>query len=91
MENRRKESAHFLLEPAIHGKQGLLCDKYFIWIGKQVIAACTNICRSAYWELHQSPYSPTILKHVLGLVLQIFLYLEAFERNTTSDWLNHTV
>ena len=29
------------------------------------------------------PYSPTILK--------IFLYLAAFEGNTTSDWLNRTV
>ena len=37
------------------------------------------------------PYSPTILKNILSLVLQIFLCTEAFERNTTSDWLNHTV
>ena len=29
--------------------------------------------------------------HFLSLVLQIFLRLETFECNTTSDWLNHTV
>ena len=34
------------------------------------------------------PYSPTILKHVLSLGLQTFLYLAAFECNTTSDCLN---
>ena len=37
----------------------------------------------------QGPYSPTIFKNVLCLVLQIFLYLAVFECNTTSDWLNH--
>ena len=37
-------------------------------------------------------YSPTIFKNVLSLVLQIISsYLEAFECNKTSDWLNHTV
>ena len=33
------------------------------------------------------PCSPTIL----SLVMWIFLYLEAFESNTTSEWLNRTV
>ena len=28
---------------------------------------------------------------VLYLIIQIFLYLEAFECNTTSDWLNQMV
>ena len=28
---------------------------------------------------------------ILGLVYQIFLYLEAFESNRTTDRLNHTV
>ena len=32
---------------------------------------------------------PNILKNVLGHVLRIFLSLEPFESNTTSDWLNH--
>ena len=41
--------------------------------------------------LAEGPYSPTILKNVLCLVLQIFQYLAAFECNRTSDWLNHTV
>ena len=41
--------------------------------------------------VYQRPYSPTILMNVLCLILQIYLYLEAFECNTTSDWLNHTV
>ena len=39
----------------------------------------------------QSPYSLTILENIPSLVLRIFLYLEAFECNTTSDWLNHMV
>ena len=43
--------------------------------------------RSCRQQLNQ----PTILQNVLSLVLQIFLNLEAFECNTTSDWLNHTV
>ena len=37
------------------------------------------------------PYSPTIFKNVLSLILQTFLYLDAFECNTTSDWLNRMV
>ena len=37
------------------------------------------------------PYSPTILKNILNLFLQIFVYFEAFKWNTTSDWLNRTV
>ena len=37
---------------------------------------------------NQGPYAPTILQNVLGLVLQISLYLAALECNTTSDWLN---
>ena len=30
------------------------------------------------------------LRTFFSLVLQIFLYLETFECNTTSDWLNHS-
>ena len=37
------------------------------------------------------PYLPTILENVLCLILQIFLYLEAYECTTTSEWLNLTV
>ena len=36
-------------------------------------------------------YSPPILKNILSIVIQIFIYLEAFESNTNSDFLNHTV
>ena len=36
-------------------------------------------------------YSLTFLQNILSLVLQISLHLEAFECNTTSDWLNHMV
>ena len=36
-------------------------------------------------------YSPTILKNIVSLVLQTFLYLEAFDCITTSDWLKHMV
>ena len=32
----------------------------------------------------------TIIKNVPSLVLQIFLYLAAFECNTTSDWLSQS-
>ena len=39
---------------------------------------------------NQSPYIPTFLQNVPSLVLQIFLYLEAFECNTNSNWLNRT-
>ena len=35
--------------------------------------------------------SPSIPKNVICLVLQIFLYLEAFECNASSDWLNRPV
>ena len=34
--------------------------------------------------------SPTILQNVLSLILQIFLFLTAFDCNTTSDWLNRS-
>ena len=34
--------------------------------------------------------SPTILQNVLSLVVHNFVYLAAFECNTTSDWLNHS-
>ena len=37
------------------------------------------------------PYSPTILKNVIGLFLRTVLELEGFESNTASDWLNQTV
>ena len=33
-------------------------------------------------------YSLTILKNGFNLILQIILYLKAFESNTTCDWLN---
>ena len=36
-------------------------------------------------EITWCPYSPTILKNALSLVLQIFLYFEAFECNTISE------
>ena len=39
----------------------------------------------------QGRYSSTILKNVLSLVHQIFLYLAAYEFNITFDWLNHMV
>ena len=41
--------------------------------------------------LNLNPYSLTTLKNVLSIILQIFLYLAAFECNTTFDWLNHVV
>ena len=38
----------------------------------------------------KGPSSPIILKNGLSLVLQIF-FIETFECNTTSNWLNHTI
>ena len=38
-------------------------------------------------QVYLDLYSPNILKNLLNLVLQVFLYLEAFEYHTTSDWL----
>ena len=40
---------------------------------------------------YKGPSSPTILKKVLCLVLQIFLYLISFECKKSSDWLSHTI
>ena len=42
-------------------------------------------------RIYLNLYLLNILENVLGLLLQIFLYLKAFESNTTSDWLNHMV
>ena len=41
---------------------------------------------TAWVSIHQPS-----LRMFFDLILQIFLCLEAFECNTTSDWLNHTV
>ena len=83
MENRRKQRAHFYLEPSIVGK----------------VRHKTNACATDSYseecsrslESNQGPYSPTILENVLCLILKNFQYLAAFECNTTSDWLNYTV
>ena len=42
-------------------------------------------------EIYHSPYLPNVLKNYFSLVLQNFLYLELFESNVTSGWLNHAV
>ena len=36
-------------------------------------------------------YQPFLKKKTLSFVLQMFLYLEAVESNTTYDWLNHMI
>ena len=46
------------------------------------------------WEWVKTPkksYLPSLIKSILSLVLQIFLYLEAFESSIVSDLPNHTV
>ena len=48
-----------------------------------------NLCMTT--TVMMGLYSPTIPKNFLCLVLQIFVYLGAFECNTTSEWLGHTV
>ena len=55
-----------------------------------VVKTRDYVARDRINKLHQVLYSPTILWTVLCL-LQIFLYLEAFDCNTISNWLNHTV
>ena len=37
------------------------------------------------------PYSQNILNTLLSLVINSFLYIDTFESNTTSDWLNRMV
>ena len=54
-------------------------DNYSIGLRNRSLVYCTS---------SQAGYSPTILKIILNLVLQIFLHLEVFEINTSSDWLN---
>ena len=46
--------------------------------------------RSKWCGYELGPYSPSILKNGLSLVLQIVMYLEAFECNTTSDWFSQS-
>ena len=36
-------------------------------------------------------FTNNFLENVLSVILQIFVNLEVFECNTTSDWLNRTV
>ena len=68
-----------------HWKQGLLCDKMYGDLG-----LIMKFAYAIWYSKHQGPYLPTILKNVHSLVLQMFLYLAAFECNTTSDWLNQS-
>ena len=63
----------------------------FIFFIGVILKTTFCLCHILQLCLHLGPYSPTILKNILCLILQIFLVLEAFECNTTSDWLNHTV
>ena len=51
----------------------------------------SRIAKSFMKSHDQGPYSPNILRKVVSLVLQMFLHLEAYECNTTSDWLNRKV
>ena len=58
--------------------------------GHKLIESHKSNLYSADLKLSTGPvYSPTILQN--SLVLKSFLYLVAFECNTTSDWLNPTV
>ena len=54
-----------------------------------IFSVWPNLYSAYLWW--SGPYSPTILENILSLILQNFLYLEASECNTTSDWLNRTV
>ena len=60
------------------------CNLYWLNLYKNLTTFADNM------DKEQGPYLPTILENVLCPVLQIFLYLAAFECNTTSDWLTHT-
>ena len=69
-------------------------DENFYLIYRHVIVFCSYIIYLFEQCVDMmGPYLPTILKDILCLNLQIFFFLclAAFECNTTSDWLNHTV
>ena len=53
--------------------------------------AQTSTKRKEVDHLNQKDKPATDSPTILSLLLQIFLCVEAFECNTTSDWLNHTV
>ena len=65
--------------------------EYLPFTNTVMFAASTDKKKRLQRTFNQGPYSQTILHNVLSLVLQLFQYLEAFECDTTSDWLNHTV
>ena len=74
------------------------CNKQVLYLSLSIphlpeyqYCRCFDIIMYIPEQAHLAPYSPTLLQNVLSLVLQIFLFLAAFECNTTSDWLNHTV
>ena len=63
-----------------------------IW-EKAVAKTCwiNNVLENGWWIQTLGLYATTILKNVLSVVLPIFLYFEALEYYTTSDWVNDTV
>ena len=68
----------------------ILKDEFTLWIWN-ILRFCRFVQGYAWLvntALVLDLYSPTILQSLLDLVLQIFLYIEAFESNTNSDWLN---
>ena len=60
---------------------------------KKIFLVCANEDKTIFLlDLKdQGPNSLTMLKKILCLVLQNFLYLAVFKCNTTSNWLNRTV
>ena len=51
----------------------------------------TMFSTAIYLQCFKMRYCVVMGKNVLCLILQIFLYLEVFECNTTSEWLNRMV
>ena len=74
----------------------------YISLARQNAALCGNGLRQPWFKSDTTLLFTTIQhtpirsldhihQHVLSLVLQLFPNLEAFENNTTSHWLCHTV
>ena len=84
---------HFTTEP--HRTTGLRV-KHFTnephrTPGLRVKDFTTEPRRTLQMRFKPGQYSQTVLRNILGLVLEIIVYSEALECNTTSDLLNHMV
>ena len=70
-------------------KESIKCDYLLIYWMHPIKISDQFVFKANRTE--RGRYLTKMLKNVPCLVLQIFLYLEAFESNNTPDWLIHTV